>query len=594
MKVKDAQFFTVVSSFLNVYLVKNRSCSSNTVKSYEDALNLLFTFLEGTKDIPRQRVSWSHFTRQNIQEFVDWLEKVRNCSRQTQLQRLAAIRSFVRYGGIVDLRVIAIQADVERIRYRKPPPALVGYLTKEELSIFLAQPNCKKRTGFRNMVFLVLMYDTAARCQEMLDLRIQDLVLHRTSPCVYFTGKGNKTRVVPILPKTAEHLRSYLKKFHPAENRKRDDYVFYAYGGPQRPMSPDTVAAFVKKYGESARHVCTSIPERVHPHMLRHTRAMHLYQDGVPLAMVGMDVNLYLLLALLATLLVIAYLLTRLHRVRGQLSLIKDALMDIKSGNLNRRVLVRESDMTKQICYDINEIAMSSQSRLIQQKQSEQAYKRLMTSLSHDVKTPLASLVGYLEAVESKMVTGAEQEEYIRVAAEKAHHLKEFVTVLFEWVKLDAGEQIFHFELCDLNELSRNIMADWVPLLESHDLTYEIEIPETEYMTRVDSTAYTRILNNLLQNILTHSVASQVSLTVTETEQQAKIVVADNGKGISASDLPHIFERMYQCDHSRAAKGNGLGLSIAKELVSVHKGTITAASIPGAGTTFTIMLPKAL
>ena len=108
-----------------------------------------------------------------------------------------------------------------------------------------------------------------------------------------------------------------------------------------------------------------------------------------------MDVNLYLLLALLATLLVIAYLLTRLHRVRGQLSLIKDALMDIKSGNLNRRVLVRESDMTKQICYDINEIAMSSQSRLIQQKQSEQAYKRLMTSLSHDVKTPLASLVGY-------------------------------------------------------------------------------------------------------------------------------------------------------------------------------------------------------
>ncbi len=307
-----------------------------------------------------------------------------------------------------------------------------------------------------------------------------------------------------------------------------------------------------------------------------------------------MDVNLYLLLALLATLLVIAYLLTRLHRVRGQLSLIKDALMDIKSGNLNRRVLVRESDMTKQICYDINEIAMSSQSRLIQQKQSEQAYKRLMTSLSHDVKTPLASLVGYLEAVESKMVTGAEQEEYIRVAAEKAHHLKEFVTVLFEWVKLDAGEQIFHFELCDLNELSRNIMADWVPLLESHDLTYEIEIPETEYMTRVDSTAYTRILNNLLQNILTHSVASQVSLTVTETEQQAKIVVADNGKGISTSDLPHIFERMYQCDHSRAAKGNGLGLSIAKELVSVHKGTITAASVPGAGTTFIIMLPKAL
>lgn len=307
-----------------------------------------------------------------------------------------------------------------------------------------------------------------------------------------------------------------------------------------------------------------------------------------------MEMNLYLLLVLVAALLVISYLLAKLHRVRDQLSLIKDALTDIKNGNLNRRVLARESDLTKQICYDINEIAMSSQSQLIQQKQSEQAYKRLMTSLSHDVKTPLASLVGYLEAVENKMVTGAEQEEYIHVAAEKANHLKDFVTALFEWVKLDAGEQIFHFELCDLNELSRNIMADWVPLLENHNVIYEIEIPETEYMTRVDSTAYTRILNNLLQNTLTHSDASQVSLTVIETEKQAKIMVADNGKGIFAADLPHIFERMYQCDHSRSAKGNGLGLSIAKELVSVHKGIITAESVPGIGTTFTITLPKVL
>ena len=307
-----------------------------------------------------------------------------------------------------------------------------------------------------------------------------------------------------------------------------------------------------------------------------------------------MEVKLYLLVSLVFALLVIAWLLIKLYNVRNQISLIKDALTDIKNGNLNRRVLVRENDLTKQICYDINEVAMSSQSRFIQQKQSEQAYKRLMTSLSHDVKTPLASLVGYLEAVENNMVTGNEQEEYIRVATEKAYHLKDFVTTLFEWVKLDAGEQIFHFEVCDLNELSRDIMADWIPVLENNNVTYEIEIPETEYMTRVDSTAYTRILNNLLQNILTHSAASQVSLTMTETDQQVKIMMCDNGKGISDSDLPYIFERMYQCDRSRAAPGNGLGLAIAKELVSVHDGTITAQNTLGIGTTFTIIFPKTL
>ncbi|WP_169834341.1 sensor histidine kinase [Paenibacillus donghaensis] len=304
--------------------------------------------------------------------------------------------------------------------------------------------------------------------------------------------------------------------------------------------------------------------------------------------------SVYLLFALVLALLIIAYLISVLRRVQTQLALMKDALEDIKNGNLNRRVLAMESDMTRKICYGINEIAINSQSRLIQQKQSEQAYKRLMASLSHDVKTPLASLVGYLEAIESKLVVGEEKDEYIHVASDKAQNLKHFVENLFEWVKLDSGEQIFRFEIFDLNELSRNIIADWIPILENSHFEYEFDIPETEYSMRIDATAYTRILNNLLQNIITHSGGDNMALRIFENEHQAKIVITDNGKGISSDNLPHIFERMYQCDHSRFAKGNGLGLAIAKELVSVHKGTITVDSTPGTETIFTILLPKAL
>lgn len=307
-----------------------------------------------------------------------------------------------------------------------------------------------------------------------------------------------------------------------------------------------------------------------------------------------MEINIYLSLALILAILVALLLIAKLRRVREQLSIIKDALEDIKHGNLNRRVLARENGVTQQICFDINEIAVSSQSRLIRQKQAERAYKRLMTSLSHDVKTPLASLVGYLEAVESKLVVGEEKEEYIHVASEKAHHLKYFVETLFEWVKLDAGEQIFHFESCDLNELSRNIIADWIPVLESSQIDYEVDIPETEYATRLDPNAYTRIINNLMQNVIIHSEGNKLMLQIFEDEKQAEIIVADNGKGISADDLPHIFERMYQCDHSRSGKGTGLGLSIVKELVNAHKGKISADSILGNGTAFTISLPKAL
>lgn len=308
-----------------------------------------------------------------------------------------------------------------------------------------------------------------------------------------------------------------------------------------------------------------------------------------------MDINGYLLLGLgLAMLLIILYLVLKLRRVKEQLSLIKDALEDMKNGNLNRRVLTLEKDMTKQICYDINEIAISSQSLLIQQRQAEQAYKRLMTSLSHDVKTPLTSLVGYLEAIENKIVAGKEKEEYIHVAFMKAQHLKRFVEGLFEWVKLDSKEQVFRFEELELNELSRSIIADWIPVLENSHFEYEIDIPEGEYPISIDANAYSRILNNILQNIITHSDGDKMKLQIMENQQQAQIVIADNGKGISLDNLPHIFERLYQCDRSRSSEGNGLGLAIAKELVSVHNGTITAQSTPGLGTEFIISLPKAL
>lgn len=270
-----------------------------------------------------------------------------------------------------------------------------------------------------------------------------------------------------------------------------------------------------------------------------------------------MNLNSFLLIALCTALLAVLFFITKLRRVRGQLSIIEEALEDIKSGNPNRRVLARKSDMTKRICYAINEIAVKNQSQLIQQKQSEQAYKRLMTSLSHDVKTPLASLFGYLDAATNGLVAGEEKEAYIHVAVEKACHLKHFVEALFEWVKLDAKEQVFHFELCDFNVL-------------------------------------TLILNNLFQNVLMHSGGNKLTLKLLENEQQVEIIISDNGKGISSSDIPHIFERMYQCDSSRSARGNGLGLSITTELVNAHNGKIKADSNPGMGATFTILFPKAL
>ncbi|WP_019189664.1 sensor histidine kinase [Levyella massiliensis] len=306
--------------------------------------------------------------------------------------------------------------------------------------------------------------------------------------------------------------------------------------------------------------------------------------------------TLYYLLTfiIILALLIIIFLISKLFRIRNQIDVIIVALNDIKAGNMNRRILSRDNDITRKICYGINEIAINNQTRLIQQKQSEQAYKRLMTSLSHDVKTPLASLVGYLDAVESGLVENDEKEEYIHIASGKAQHLRQFVESLFEWVKLDAGEQIFHFEEIDLNEISREIVADWIPTLEAHRFQYEIAIPEEEYIIHIDSNAYTRILNNLFQNAIAHSAGNHVIFTIIEDSNEVVIMIRDNGKGISPEHISHIFERMYQVDSSRTGTGNGLGLAITKELIRIHNGTIRASSKSGNGTTFTITLPRTL
>ena len=132
-------------------------------------------------------------------------------------------------------------------------------------------------------------------------------------------------------------------------------------------------------------------------------------------------------------------------KTNRQLDTICDVLADVKDGNLNRRILAQKAGKIREICYEINEIVEIMQNRIIEQKISEQSYKRLMTGLSHDVKTPLASLIGYLEAIDGRMVKEEKRDRYVNIALMKAIQLKDFTNDLFEWVKLDAKEKVFHF-----------------------------------------------------------------------------------------------------------------------------------------------------
>ena len=279
-------FFKTIRSFIMEYLPKQRCCSENTITAYRCTLNLLVEFLRSEKRLRVSQIDFSIFKRDIVLSFLDWLEKSRNCGIRTRNHRLMALRSFFAYAGIVDCTQIAVQLDVEKIPVKNAPERIVDFLTEEALKVLLEQPDAKNRLGLRNQFFMLLMYDTAARCSELLNMKIRDLRIYTKNPSAYLLAKGDKPRAVSLMNRTVEHCTRYLKAFH--LDPHDDDYLFYTViHGTKHRMSADNVAAFMKKYGEIARKICPEVPSRVHPHQLRHTRAIHYYRDGMPMALIA-------------------------------------------------------------------------------------------------------------------------------------------------------------------------------------------------------------------------------------------------------------------------------------------------------------------
>jgi site-specific recombinase XerD len=277
-------FFNLVRKYLLEYLPSQRRFSENTVKSYRQGLNLYVSYLRDVMQISTNRITFQDCTRDSVLGYLDWLGAERGCTATSVNQRLMVLRSFFKFAGETDCAYTAFGMDVVAVPTRKAHGKEVEFLSELSLKVLLAQPDTRKRTGHRNQFFMILMYDTAARCGELLSLRLRDLRLDDASPIVYLHGKGDKTRVVPLLPETVEHCRRYIQAFHGKVLKDKSELVFYTKShDTKNQMSADTVALFMKKYGTAARKICDDVPERIHPHMLRHTRAMHLYRQGMPI-----------------------------------------------------------------------------------------------------------------------------------------------------------------------------------------------------------------------------------------------------------------------------------------------------------------------
>lgn len=282
-----------------------------------------------------------------------------------------------------------------------------------------------------------------------------------------------------------------------------------------------------------------------------------------------------------------------IRRVKVRLNEMLDALADIKAGNGSRRILSTTDELTAPIAYEINDIVSSYEKKLAAFRRTQGTNRQLMTSLSHDVRTPLTTLIGYLDAAHRGLVTGREKDDSIETARRKAYDLKEYIDVLFDWFKLNSDEFILTMDIVEAAELTRNILIDWIPVLEEKRIDYQIHIPEQPFRVRLDPDAYLRILNNLIQNVIVHSHADRMELSLSARDGKLILLVADNGVGMEREDLKHIFERLYKCDKGRSEKGSGLGLSIVRQLVEKMGGTISAESTTGDGAAFTLCFPLA-
>ncbi|MFQ7309338.1 MAG: tyrosine-type recombinase/integrase [Mediterraneibacter sp.] len=274
-------FARYMSKYLTEYLPGIQGVSYNTIASKRDAYILLLKYLDDTQNIKAEDVDIPLLTRETIIKYLEWLEKSRGSSVSTRNIRLAAIKSLFSYIQTQTPDYIYQCQQILSIPRKKEPGHTLEYLTIEGIKSVLDAVETSSRTGFRDLTLLSLMYDSAARVQEIADLSVNDFRAEKPST-LRLTGKGSKTRIVPLMSTTSDLVSKYISIYHPSY---RGEYNVPLFSNRKKEkLTRAGIAYILKKYIKIAREKQPDlIPETVSPHGLRHSKSMHMLQAGVPL-----------------------------------------------------------------------------------------------------------------------------------------------------------------------------------------------------------------------------------------------------------------------------------------------------------------------
>ncbi len=257
-------------------------------------------------------------------------------------------------------------------------------------------------------------------------------------------------------------------------------------------------------------------------------------------------------------------------------------------------MIFTDSRAVQELCAQINRLLDRHQRMLADYRRSEISSKKMLSNISHDIKTPLTVILGYLEIIR---LNGGEQRELIDKVETRAKAVSDLVEQFFTLAKLEAGDMEIALSKLELCELCREVVLDFYEILSGKDYEVEVEIPEKTVYVQGNSDAIRRILNNLISNSLRYgSEGRYLGIFLHEDEKQVYIDVTDRGRGIEKDFAEHIFDRLFTMEDSRNRdiQGNGLGLTIARSLARQMGGDVTLLSKPWQKTSFTVALKRTL
>ena len=270
-------FRTLLNDFFNKYLTVQRGMSDNTIKTYRDCFVELFEYMKQIKHKSPDRISMSDFSYDLINSFLDYLEETKNISVSTRNNRLAAIKSFFRYISYHEPKYLDQCSSILEIKQKKSESRPMNYLTIAAFEYLITFFDRNDRKQLRDLSIVLLLYESGARVSELINIKTGEF--RRTAPhTLILHGKGNKTRIVPIDPSVANCLLRYINLY------KISDHQWLFFNSRRGKLTREGVNYILQTYFSKAQGSRPDLfPNKISPHCLRHSRAMHLLENGVNL-----------------------------------------------------------------------------------------------------------------------------------------------------------------------------------------------------------------------------------------------------------------------------------------------------------------------